>query len=83
MRISLTKLIAAEAQRQTGYVAALRSAGTIKGDWLIVPDAKLREIAARFHPEKLSQVPYKSPQEPLPPMATMAANLARAAGRAG
>ncbi len=82
MRISLAKLTAAESQRQPGYVAALRAAGIVEGDWLTVRDAKLREIVERFHPEKLNRIPHKSPQEPLPSMATMAANLARAAGRA-
>ena len=67
MRLRISKIHEAAASRPPGYAEAVLSRGVVEGEWLEIGGVAMADLRDRFRP--------KTP----PPVAAMAANLARSA----
>jgi hypothetical protein len=76
MKIRIASLERRRAENPT-CADAMLAAGSVRGEWLVIPDARAREVFAKHWPERLAELP----EPPLPTTASMAANAARALGR--
>ncbi len=71
MRLRLTTLQAAAAERPPGYLEDVLARGTVAGDWLEISPEALADLRAKYRPA--------GTEPPLPAAATILRNAARAA----